>query len=239
MAELIVAKEHSSLLDLWQERDERSLSVCHVDFHCDMRGLLIDRPRGRARFVWQCDPYMRRIDSGSFLAHAIMQGIVAELNWVHDDFGGRNYDDLYCVKYEKDLSAKPFMLKKKSWVYFSYKETTFNEWKGPQEGEFLSIDWDGLAFAEYEDQHINRLISNFLAHELKSECVFVSHSPEYSNPDISLFDNFIKLLEKKLNTKAVFLPEKSHGSIRANFWWNFYHGIEFMLLKFMRKFNFY
>ena len=115
MIELIVADEHSPLYDLWRERGYRNLSVCHVDFHCDMRGLLIDRKQ-ESTLCLAKRSFMNRIDSGSFLAHAIMNGIVTGLRWVHDDFGGRKYDELYCVKYETDFTALPFLLMdRQSW----------------------------------------------------------------------------------------------------------------------------
>ncbi len=132
---LFVAEEHNLLYDLWQSGAGRNLSVCHIDFHCDMRGLLIDRRLGRARFVWRHDPYMNRLDSGSFLAHAVMSGMVANLRWVHDEFGGRKYDELYCVKYETDFSALPFRFAGgEKWVPLRFTEQTFANGGGPGRG---------------------------------------------------------------------------------------------------------
>lgn len=240
MVSLIVAQEHSPLYNLWSQQEAQELSVCHVDFHCDMRGLLIDRRRGRARYVWQCDPYMSRLDSGSFLAHAIMQGMVTNLRWVHDDFGGRQYDDLYCVKYESDFSSLPFRLsKRQSWVSLAYEEQTFADWGGPMPGEHLSIDWDGLAFIDYEKGQIDRLTTEFLSYEFHPGSVFVSHSPEYSYPDERLFEDFITALEKKLKTKAVRLPPKLHEPLRPNWPWKIYHQLEYPILRQMRKMDIY
>ena len=128
-----------------------------------MRGLLIDRRLGKARYVWQCDPYMNRLDSGSFLAHAVMKGIVTNLRWVHDDFGGRKYDDLYCVKYETDFTALPFLRAGgQSWAPLTFAEQTFGDWGGPRQGEHLSIDWDGLAFVDYDVNRIRGLMAEIL-----------------------------------------------------------------------------
>jgi hypothetical protein len=205
-----------------------------------MRGLFIDRQCGRARYVWQCDPYMKRLDSGSFLAHAVMQGIVTNLRWVHDDFGGRKYDDLYCVKYETDLTALPFLLlNKQKWVPLSFKEQTFLDWAGQKPGEWLSIDWDGLAFVDYDKELIGRLTTEFLAHEFQSGTVFVSHSPGYSFPDEELFEDFITALEKKIKTRAVRLPAKRHEPLRLSRPWEIFHQIEFRLLRLMRKLGIY
>ncbi len=99
MAELIVADEHLQIFDLWRERGERGLYLAHVDFHCDMRGLLVDRRRGTARLLDERDPRIRVVDSGNFLAHAAASGIVDSVRWIHDRHGGRRYD-VGTVKYE-------------------------------------------------------------------------------------------------------------------------------------------
>ena len=240
MTDLVVAEEHSQLYDLWIERGDRNLSVCHVDFHCDMRGLFIDRRLGKARYVWQCDPYMNRLDSGSFLAHAVMIGIVARLRWVHDDFGGRKYDDLYCVKYETDLTALPFQLPgRQGWVPLAFEELTFAEWDGPQQGEFLSIDWDGFAFVDYSEDQVRRLTTKFLAFDFRPETIFVCRSPEYCRPDEALFDEFIARLEKKFETQAIRLPLKQHPPLAPPKTWVIYHQIEYQVLRLMRKFGIY
>jgi hypothetical protein len=236
MTELIVAEEHSPLYDLWLERGDRGLSVCHVDFHCDMRGLLIDRKRGRARYVWQSDPYMNRIDSGSFLAHAVMKGIVSRLRWVHDDFGGRKYDDLYCVKYETDFSALPFRLAgRRKWMPLAFSEQTFAEWGGPQPGEYLSLDWDAFAFVDYDSDRVRRLTTAFLERNFRPESIFVSQSPEYCHPDRALFDEFIRELEKKFGARAVRVPSKQHAPPAASRPWMLYHMLEYRILRLMRK----
>lgn len=233
--ELVVAEEHSQLYDLWLARNCRNLSVCHIDFHCDMRGLLIDRGMSKARYVWQNDPYMNRIDSGSFLAHAVMKGIVSELRWVHDEWGGRKYDDLYCVKYETDFSAQPFRITgRNGWVPISFKEQTFDNWGGIFRHEHLSIDWDGIAFAGYDVKHIRHLKNDILDHDLNVSSLFVCRSSDYCHPDKTLFNNFIVKLEKKLNIHAQYLPFKEHPPLITSKAWKFYHDAEHRVLRFMR-----
>jgi len=240
MIDLIVSDEHSPLYDVWIERGDRNLSVCHVDFHCDMRGLLIDRRRGRARYVWQCDPFMNRLDSGSFLAHAVMSGVVSSLRWVHDDFGGRKYDDLYCVKYETDPTSLPFHLSgRKHWAPLAYEEQTFADWDGPRQDEYLSIDWDGIAFADYDEDRIRRLMAEILARQFRPQGIFVCRSPEYSHPNQALFEKFIAGLEKKFATRAVRLPSKRHPELRPSLPWQIYHRVEHLVLRQMRRFGIY
>jgi hypothetical protein len=87
MVEIIACEEHDQVYEIWRQRGLRNLRVTHVDFHCDMRGLLIDRPRQQAYFIGA--PAARRVDPGNFLAHAIMEGTVSALRWVHGPYGGR------------------------------------------------------------------------------------------------------------------------------------------------------
>ncbi len=240
MTELIVAEEHSQLYDLWLERGDRGLSVCHVDFHCDMRGLFIDRRYGRACFVWRQIPYIHSLDPGSFLAHAVMNGIVTRLRWVHDDFGGRRYDALWCVKYETDFSALPYRLMgKKKCVPLTYSEQTFADWGGPHPGELLDIDWDAIAFVDYDEKQVRRLMAEILERNIQTERVFVARSPEYSHPDRSLFDEFIAGLETKLKVKAVHMPPYRPPSGQLSAFWRFYRKADEFLLKRMRKLGIY
>lgn len=76
-----------------------------MDFHCDMRGLLIDR--GTSCFVNRHIPHVYRLDSGSYLALAVMNGMVPSIHWIYDDFGGRTYDFLHCLKFKSDFSSRP------------------------------------------------------------------------------------------------------------------------------------
>jgi hypothetical protein len=234
--EFFVADEHSQLYDQWRDRTSKNLAVCHVDFHCDMRGLLIDNWLQKARFVWRNDPYMNRLDSGSFLAHAIMQGIVSRLRWVHDDFGGRKYDQFYCVKYETDLTALPYRLSRRnSWVSLNFEETTFDNRAWLVNGEHLCIDWDGIAYKDYDEDKIRSLMNMVLANEVIPESIFVAHSPEYCHSNKNLFNEFIGNLENKYKIQSIRLPAKHHLPVTAPLPWKIYHQAEFQILRQMRK----
>ena len=50
MPTIFLADHHDQVYTFWKEHGMRGLSVAHVDSHCDMRGLLIDRPNQRACF---------------------------------------------------------------------------------------------------------------------------------------------------------------------------------------------
>jgi hypothetical protein len=137
-----VAEEHGPLYDLWQAQGYRNLAVCHVDFHCDMCELLIDRHRARASYVWQNDPFINRLDSGSFLAHAKMNGIVSSLRWVHGEFGGRRHDMFYCVKYESEILDREFtpigVFVAQSIAYCHPDKTLFDEFIARLEKKFAT-----------------------------------------------------------------------------------------------------
>jgi hypothetical protein len=236
MTELIIAEEHSQLYDLWLERGDRNLAVCHVDFHCDMRGLLIDRRLGQACFVDRHIPYIHRLDSGSYLSHAIMNGIVAKLRWVHDDFGGRTYDYLHCVKYETDFSALPYrLLGRKQCMPITYAEHTFADWNGPQPGEHLDIDWDGIAFAGYDEHHIRRLMAEILDRDFEPQSIFMARSPVYCHPDKNLFEEFIVGLEKKFNVQAVRMPSFKAVESPVSSFWNLYNFVDQRVVRLMHK----
>jgi hypothetical protein len=240
MTELIIAEEHSQLYDLWLERGDRNLAVCHVDFHCDMRGLLIDRRLGQACFVDRHIPYIHRLDSGSYLSHAVMNGIVTKLRWVHDDFGGRTYDYIHCVKYETDFSALPYrLLGMQQCRPVTYTEHTFTDWDGPQTGEYLDIDWDGIAFADYDEHHIRRLMAEILERDFEPESIFMARSPDYCHPDQDLFAEFIVGLEKKFNVKAVHIPYNRPAPPQPSIFWDSYRKVDKFILKQLHRMGVY
>lgn len=236
MKDLVIAEEHSQLYDLWLERGSRNLAVCHIDFHCDLRGLLVDRRRGEACFVGQHVPYIHLLDSGSYLSHAVMNGIVTKLRWVHDDFGGRKYDYLHCVKYETDLSALPYrILPRQRYVPLTFVEQTFSDWGGSQPGEHLDIDWDGIAFADYDEKQIRRLMAEILERDLDPESIFVARSPGYCHPDQNLFEEFIAGLEKKFNVLAVRLPACQPSSQHLSTFWDIYRKADSRIWRLLHK----
>ena len=236
MTELIIAEEHSQLYDLWLKRGASNLAVCHVDFHCDMRGLLIDRRLGQACFVEKHIPYIHRLNSGSYLSHAVMNGIVTKLRWVHDDFGGREFDYFHCVKYETDFSALPYRLRgKNQCVPLTYTEQTFINWNGPQPGEHLDIDWDGIAFADYDEEHIHSLMAEILERDFEPESIFIAHSPGYCHSNKSLFEDFISGLENKFHVQAIRLPAIQAFEAPLSTLWNLYHNIDHRVVRLMHK----
>jgi hypothetical protein len=236
MTELIVAEEHCQIYDLWLERDARNLAVCHVDFHCDMRGLFIDRSRGLASFTGKRIPFIHRLDSGSYLSHAVMNGIVTRLRWVHDDFGGREYDYVHCVKYETDFTALPQrLMENRKRVPISFAEQTFADWGGPLPGEHLDIDWDGIAHADYDVRRIRRLTAEILERDYEPASIFVARSSDYCHPLRGLFEDFIARLETKFDVRAVRLPLQPPSAPEDSAFWDIYRKADLLMVKALHR----
>ena len=212
MAEILVCEEHSQVYDAWVARKLSGLHLTHIDFHCDMRGLLLDRRRSRAYFIDGTDANVDIADSGNFIAHAIANGIVTSLRWVHDEHGGRKYDS-GTVKYESDLSALPHRIRHKlrgnEDFPVNYEEMTFDQWDGAVDGDHLDIDWDGIASIDYELSHIRSLMDRFLDCNLSRipETTYLAYSPGYSHPDRTVFEEFIERLASKFSADVVRLPQ--------------------------------
>ena len=210
MSTIILAEHHHQVYYEWARRGTKGLAIAHVDFHCDMRGLLIDRPSNTAFFT--SDREASFIDRGNFLAHALMDGIVSKLVWVHDQHGGRAFDMGPVVGYESDLFAtlhqRTFQKSHREKVEFDYSECLLEEWRGLAPGEQLDLDWDALASIEFDQEKQDALISGFLEKDLQTipETTFLVYSPGYSNPDRNIYHEFSRELAKKFKADIVSLP---------------------------------
>jgi hypothetical protein len=210
MREIILIEHHDQVYAVWKQRKLSNLKVAHVDFHCDMNGLYIDRPSCSAFF--NSARKMRFVDRGNYLAHSIMEGIVTDLCWVHDAQGGRAFDVGPVVAYEADILAPWYRLKQKfskqPVVSFAYQECLLQNWQGPEQNEQLDLDWDALASVEYSDEHRNNLIANFLEREFAvvPQTTFLVYSPGYSHPDRAFYEDFAQKLSNKFGAQIVRLP---------------------------------
>lgn len=212
MPEILIAEEHDQLYGLWVQRGDRNLAVTHVDFHCDMRGLMVDRTHGLAYWVSRHEASF--VDPGNFLGHAVMKGIVTSVKWIHDPHGGRLYDDGGVVKYESDLLAPPrnwaHRLSKRDEADLDLEELYFEHWNNQlEQDEVLDIDWDAIASKEYEAPKIRHLTESFLARRFPviPQTTFLVFSPDYSAPDRDLFEDFAQRLADKFSAEIVRLPQ--------------------------------
>ena len=205
MTTIYVAAEHHRVHWLWEEQGARDLRLCHVDFHCDMRGLLIDRAAQRATVY---DPHERGfVDQGNFLMHAVMGRTVTGLRWVHDRFGGRRYDH-GTVRYTTDLRPRMSRRDRAGWVPLAFSEEALDGWTGPEEGEHLDLDWDALHNALYAPAKCRALQRRFLdtpfAH--RPEQVTFIYSYCSSHHDDAAFEAFLEALARKLEARVERLP---------------------------------
>lgn len=210
MPEIVIADNHEQVYPVWEERGLRNASVTHVDFHCDMRGIMIDRKLGKAFFTSHRETTF--IDRGNFLAHAIMNGMIKDLKWVHGPKGGRAFDVGPVVSYETDYLAPLYRYTHKRSnrpeVVFNFEETLLDNWHGIEEGEILDLDWDAFASVEYDETHREELIEAFFARDFSNvpELTTLIYSPGYSDPDRKLFDDFAQRLANKFDADIIRLP---------------------------------
>jgi hypothetical protein len=215
---LYAIEQHDQLLDLWRQQDVHNLSVVHMDFHCDMRGLLINRERQRAYGI---SDFLWGIDEGNFLTHAILEKKVSKLLWIHQIPGGRDYDH-GTVKYESDAFALStgWVSKhlSKHFVPFEYRVIQLEDWDGFQDEDVLDIDWDYFACKQYSTSSIDQRVATFLSTKFLSipPQTVVCYSPNYSHPSREQFENFISELAIKFSAEIIRLPSPLKISIGPN-----------------------
>lgn len=205
MCTIYVAEQHDQLLTLWREQKASCMNLLHLDFHCDMRGMLIDRKAERAYRIWD---FHDGVDEGNFLAQAVFEGYVKSVRWVHDEPGGRAYD-VGTVKYESDLSALlhrfVIALRGREGVPIRYSVVSYPEWDGLAGDECLDIDWDFFASQEYSADSIQGRVEAFLGlefHRTPKE-IYVSYSPGYCHPSRDLFQYFVTDLARLFRADVV------------------------------------
>lgn len=207
MPKIYVADNHEQVYPIWQKHKIKSAKLTHLDFHCDMRGIMIDRKAGLAFFTSERETTF--VDRGNFLAHAIMNGMISDIRWVHGPRGGRAYDVGPVVSYETDMMASLHRYKHKrsgrNEVSLKFQQCLLKDWEGLQKGEQLDLDWDAFASVEYDAAHREELIKAFFAKDFKfiPEITTLVYSPGYSDPDRSLFERFTKQLADKFGAEII------------------------------------
>lgn len=210
MPEIIMADNHEQVYPVWVERGHRNVKLTHLDFHCDMRGILIDRPAGKAFFTSHRESTF--VDRGNFLAHAIMNGIVTDLTWVHGPNGGRAHDHGPVVAYESDWLAPLHRHNHKrsgmAEADIRFRECLMEDWQGLEPAEQLDLDWDAFASVEHEPGHREELVEAFMARDFNviPELTFLIYSPGYSDPDRTLYEAFAERLADRFSAQVTRLP---------------------------------
>jgi hypothetical protein len=209
--EIYVVESHEQVLELWRDQSACSQQILHLDFHCDLRGTLINRATKRAHRIWDRFP---KLDEGNFLTHAIFGGVVNGIRWVHDNPGGRNYD-LWSVKYESDLSSLPqrclIALRRDQGKPINYQVIHCHDWAGTGPDEVLDIDWDFFASVEYPLPSIPRRVAAFFSRDFAHipRQTYVCYSPGYCHSTRALFRDFIAELATRFDARVVNVPQRS------------------------------
>lgn len=184
---IYVCEHHDAVLDVWRQNDVRGIRLAHVDFHDDLRGLLVDRRRGRAYPIRGLAHGSSPVDPGNYLAHAVLEGRLDEMRWIHDIPGGRGWDT-GVVHYESDVSALPDRLAHarsgRPEMPFRFSEVLLREWAGVAAGEQLSVDWDCFASVLLDVGGTAERVETFLSRlgPHTPPDTFACFSPDYSAP---------------------------------------------------------
>jgi hypothetical protein len=199
---IYVCEHHDQLLPLWRRQDWRGGALAHVDFHDDLRGLLVDRRRNVAYPIGSLAREAAPLDAGNFLAHAVLEQRVDRIRWIHDLPGGRAWD-VGIVRYERDLFALPQRLRQRfagtREVPLTFAEILLENWRGPAPGERLSVDWDCFASILLDASGISRRVESFLE-KLGNTAppeTYLAYSPEYSHPTLEAFRSLASELGRR------------------------------------------
>lgn len=207
--ELFVIENHDQLYHVWSQRNARKLRVCHIDFHCDLRGLLIDRPQ---QLAYKIRDVRRGVDMGNFLTHAVTEGRIEGIRWIHGTPGGRSCD-VNTVKYTEDLTSLPCNLairfNRLPPMPLKYSVIEMDAWQGLEEGEFLDIDWDVFAERAFPRDGLERRLEAFFAKHLDVPLTGVSvcYSPSHSHDTRPQFKEFVERLRERCGATRIDVPE--------------------------------
>jgi hypothetical protein len=200
---IYVCEHHDEALTHWRSVDLRGIALVHVDFHDDLRGLLVDRRRRVAYPIGKLARGPVAVDSGNFLAHAVLEGRLRRLRWIHGTIGGRAWD-AGIVRYETDLFAVHHRLRQRARrapeVPFEFDETLLQDWDGPGRGDLLSVDWDCFASTLMDTDGIDSRVDAFFDRlgPGAPRDTWVAYSPEYSHPTLQRFKTFVETLGRRL-----------------------------------------
>ena len=206
---LYVIDSHEQALGIWREQKLTNAKLLHVDFHCDQRGLLVNRKKNLAYPIWT---RFQKVDEGNFLKHAVVDGIISSVRWVHDLPGGRQHD-IKTLKYHTDFSAIVHRLLHllNRTPQSSYRLETYlaNQWDQIQPNEILDIDWDFFAAQEYSVDSIAARIEMFFDRDfpIPPQQIIICHSPEYCHPTDELFEQFVDRIQTLFAADLIRLPK--------------------------------
>ncbi|MCZ7566017.1 MAG: UPF0489 family protein [Burkholderiales bacterium] len=205
---IYVCEHHDAVLQIWRQQEARQISLTHVDFHDDLRGLVVDRRRRRAYAV---AGGLEEVDVGNYLAHAVLERRIERVQWVHDIPGGRMYD-WGIVRYESDIRAVPDRLwraiRRSAEVPFSFEESLLSDWRGVPHGDRLSVCWDCFASILQDPSGTRGRVEVFLE-RLGSAIppdTYLAYSPDYCVAEhLPLFLDLVETLSQRFGQPVTWL----------------------------------
>ena len=214
---IYVCEHHDAVLSHWRQRDLREMRLAHVDFHDDLRGLLVDRRRRVAYLVGAAASGAVELDAGNFLAHAVMEQRLRAIRWIHGPIGGRAWD-AGIVRYESDLAAWHHRLRHRlsggREYTLEFEEILVDRWNGLEAEERLSIDWDCFASILLDEEGIDRRVGAFVERlgDRRPADTWVAYSPEYCRPTLERFNTFLEDLGRRFEQPVEWLsPDLREG----------------------------
>jgi hypothetical protein len=199
---IYACEHHDEILTLWREQDLREIRLSHVDFHDDLRGMLVDQRARRAYPIGDFSSERTAVDPGNFLAHAIVEGRLECVRWLHTAMGGRAWD-MGIVRYASDLSSWPRRLRHRlrggPVFAFEFEELLLDDWPGLAGDERLSVDWDCFASILQNEEGVEARLDLFrsrLGTSIPPD-TYLAYSPEYCHPSLDRFRSFVHELSAK------------------------------------------
>ena len=211
--------EHSSVYYHLVSTGSRGVALTHLDAHCDLRATLIDRDAGVS---WLRRPDLP-ISPSTYLSYLVAEGFVSDVDWVHDEVGGRR-NDLRTVLYTSDLDRLVYkMVRRPSvpGVGIIYRESEFDAWRHRDSQRVLDIDWDFFADWRKSDERASKEVLQLLEEKIEQppRVVYVAYSAPYSRPSRPAYRDFVDRLARRLSARIEPIAEapipRSGGLARA------------------------
>ncbi|MBI3892154.1 MAG: hypothetical protein HY303_11565 [Candidatus Wallbacteria bacterium] len=185
----VLAREQEAMFEVFRRHGKKGMRLLHVDQHCDMRGWVVDVEGRRARWLRGC----ARLDSGNVLAHAVREGWVTSVVWLHDPAVGRQADIGTFLTVE-EAGRWPWRWKTPGedggWSRFELQEVTHVSRSSLEGVDALGLDWDHFAPFWCLEADARSRVEQFLGGISGPfpELIFMCASPGYASAHVGLFE---------------------------------------------------
>ena len=209
MTTLYLANDHSTMLHLWRRRNTRGLRLLRFDAHCDLRGLVFDEERKRAAPRWDPRLLQGSVDGGNFLSHAVLEGRIRSIRWIHGPHGGRERD-VGTVALVSDFPQRWLLRFRRAWVPLEFRSQLLTDASLALEtGEQLDVDFDYFASRLAPQASIEPAIQGFfqLPWSNRPREIYLARSPAYCHVVPKAMQAFVDRLAERFSADVVELPD--------------------------------